>query len=434
MELFKAGSQLTANPKAGQENGSSVKILKHIGSGAANDVYLVEHEGAQKALVWHRYLRKRPVVYYENLEKLVELKPFDERLLWLEAIVSDDEGLSGYILPLIPQGYHKFTDFMRGSVRFESFKAMVDACINLVSVFERLHSCGYQYHDFHDASFYINPLNGDVKITDTDNIFPFGTYPSLAFRPKYMAPECVIDEEKPNVNTDYFVLSVLLFELFCGGHPLEGKQSLVPYMTQSIYEKIYGSDALFIFDPYDSSNAPVKHVHSSIITRWGYMPTYVKDSFIRAFGRDAIKNPERRITGIEWLRILTRFRGDIVKCSCGNEVFIANTSTTVCDECGKSIDVNNVIKLSYYSIPAVRGNRIYRCQLGECSSDVALDPVALVVGKDDDPTVIGLRNMTEYTWSATTPSGKAVELAPGEVAPMKNGIVLEVYESQIKFN
>ena len=215
-------------------------------------------------------------------------------------------------------------------------------------------------------------------------------------------------------------------------HPLEGKKSLIPCLTPTEAEKLYGSEALFICDPQNNANAPVKNIHANVIARWGFMPDYIKDAFLKAFSQQAIKEPNRRLRELDWLKVLVRFRSDIVKCGCGNEVFIKDASTTKCDGCGKPMVISHVIKLPDYAITAAKGSRIYRCQLGVCNADEALNPVALVVAKDNDPSVLGLKNMTTNILSAKTPSGNMRQVQPQEVVPFKAGIVIEAYGNKIE--
>ncbi|MBR4940765.1 MAG: hypothetical protein IKZ19_02055, partial [Clostridia bacterium] len=197
-------------------------------------------------------------------------------------------------------------------------------------------------------------------------------------------------------------------------------------------EKLYGSDPLFIYDPDNNANAPVKNIHTNVMNRWGYMPQYLKDEFLTAFSQQALRDPNRRPRETDWLKVLVRFRSDIVKCSCGNEVFIQNATTTKCDICGKPVPVKNTLKLPNYSITAAKGSRVYRCQLGVCNADDALNPVLLVVAKPDG--TLGVKNMTDIVLNALTPSGKAKQVQPQEVIPFIPGIKIEAYEKTVELN
>lgn len=433
MSQFNPGKVLKVLPKKGEKVGSSVKIIKHLGGGGQGDVYLVDHNGEKKALKWYKNLGTDPAAFYNNLVRNAEREAPDKAFLWPEAIMENYEGFFGYLMPLRPEGYYDLTDYMLSQVSFDSFTVAVEACIRIVSAFRILHIEGYSYQDLNDGNFFINPKTGDVLICDPDNIAPDKTNTGIIGKLRYMAPEIVCKKAMPSRKTDYFSMAIILFIVLCMNHPLEGKRSLVPCLTNEIAEKLYGSDALFICDPHDNSNAPVKNIHNNVIERWGFLPEYVKDAFIKALSQDAIKDPNRRLRELDWLKVLTRFRSDIVRCSCGSDVFIKNATTTRCDVCGKPMVIDHALELPDYPLTAKNGTHIYRCQLGICNADVALKPVALVVAKKDNPAALGVKNMSDQIWLATTTLGTTRQVPPGEIIPFKSGIAVEVYDSKIVF-
>lgn len=413
--------------------GAPIKIIKYLAGGGQGDVYVVEYGGKKKALKWYKNAGKDPDAFYANLKRNSDNGSPDKAFLWPEAVTEKTEGSFGYIMDLRPEGYHELSEFMLAKeVKFVSFKAAVEACIKIVSAFRILHNKGLSYQDLNDGNFFIDPKSGDVLICDNDNVAPNGTNMGIVGKPRYMAPEIVTGDTLPNTQTDRFSLAVVLFLILCMNHPLEGKRSLLPCLTPAAAEKLYGSEALFICDTQDKSNAPVSNIHTNVINRWGYMPDYIKDAFLKAFSQQAIKEPGRRLKELDWLKVLVRFRSEIVKHDCGNEVFIKNATTTRCDDCGKPVVVNNSIQLSDYAITAAKGSRIYRCQLGICNANDALNPVAVVVEKNDPSKALGLKNMTSNILKATTPSGKVKQVQPQEVIPFKAGIVIEAFDSKIE--
>lgn len=430
-------------------DGATIIVKNQLGEGGQGTVYRVNYEGVDKALKWYSHVGKDPEKFYDNLKHNVEKGSPDKSFLWPQAITEKKDGSFGYIMDLRPKGYYELSEFMLTrhieedertgkkqviDVKFSSFKAAVEACIKIVSAFRILHNYGRCYQDLNDGNFFINPINGDVLVCDNDNVAPNGDNLGIIGKPRYMAPEIVCNNSLPNKQTDRFSLAVILFMILCMNHPLEGKRSLVPCLTPKEAEKLYGSEALFIYDPNNTANAPVKNIHSNVIARWGYMPDYIKDIFLKAFSQQAIKEPGRRPRELDWLKVLVRFRSDIVKCNCGNEVFIKNAATTRCDGCGKPMTITHVIKLPEYSITAAKGSRVYRCQLGSCNADEALTPVALVVADTQNPQILGIKNMTSNILEAITPSGKRRQVQPQEIVPFKSGIVIEVFDSKIELN
>jgi DNA-binding helix-hairpin-helix protein with protein kinase domain len=112
------------------------------------------------------------------------------------------------------------------------------------------------------------------------------------------------------MQADAFSLSVILFQLWTNNHPLEGKASCVPIMDGKTEKKIYGENPVFIFDPNDESNRPVPSIHKAAVSRWPVMPEYLKETFIKAFSKEALKNPQSRIIEPQWLKIFNRMKDE----------------------------------------------------------------------------------------------------------------------------
>lgn len=412
--------------------GGTVTVKKFLAEGGQGAVYVVDYNGEEKALKWYKptALGANPNAFYENLRSNAERgKPSDE-FLWPLDVTEQVDDTFGYVMDLRPEGYYEVTEFMLCHVRFKSFRPIIDAALSIVSAFRVLHNAGYSYQDMNDGNFFINPQNGKVLICDNDNVAPDRAETGIIGKPRYMAPEIVLGKSKPNSLTDRFSMSLILYILFCLNHPLEGKRYLVSGLTPSLQEKLYGSEPLFMMDPNDTSNGPHPVVHKNSLTIWPCLPDYVQKIFLDAFSQKAFQNPSARPKELDWLNVLTRFRSDIVLCSCGNEVFTQQGETCKCDDCGRIVKVSFKLELSNYSIPAVKGSRIYRCQLGVCDAGEALNPVAGVLQKEDSG-MLGIKNKSGKRWDAVTTKGVAKKVAPDEVIPLKDGITFTVENETI---
>lgn len=413
-------------------------VLEFIAEGGQGAVYRVMYKGEEKALKWYKKgsLGNNPNAFYDNIKQnIMNGKPSDE-FLWPQDITEWKDETFGYVMDLRTAGYEDITQFMLTKVRFSSYKAIINAALGIVSAFRILHNAGYSYQDLNDGNFFINPRNGKVLICDNDNVAPDGKETGIIGKPRYMAPEIVLEKNKPNSLSDRFSMSIILYILFCLNHPLEGKRYLVPALTPEHQKKLYGSEPLFMMDPnYSSSddnpNGPHPVIHKNSIMVWQYLPDYMKDIFIRSFSQEACVKPSVRPKEIEWLKALTRFRSEIVSCTCGNEIFTKEHQICRCDCCGKIIPIPFKLFLSEYSIPAVKDSRIYRCQLGVCNEKDALSPVAHVLEKKDSPGVLGIKNRSENSWDAVTSKGAAKRVAPNDVVPLKDGIEFTVFGSTV---
>ena len=211
---------------------------------------------------------------------------------------------------------------------------------------------------------------------------------------------------------------------------MEGKKGTPILMTDAEARRIYGEKPIFIFDPTDDSNRLDPEEGKGVIAVWKCLPQYMKDAFIRAFSKDSLEKGHR-VVELEWLRALTRFRSDIVRCSCGNDVFTENARDICCDKCGKKMTFKNKVHLPEYSIPAVPDSRIYRVQIGTVNPEDALKPVGIML-KSSDPNIVLIRNSSDVTWNCVTSTGASRTLKKTEYVPVKAGIKMSMYGAKIE--
>lgn len=413
--------------------GSSMKVEKFLGEGGQGEVYAVEYGGQKKALKWYKKssLGANPTAFYENIKQNIMKGSPSAEFLWPIDMTEWIDGTFGYIMDLRPEGYYEVTEYMLCHTRFKSYKTIIDAACHIVSAFRVLHNAGYSYQDLNDGNFFINPHNGDVLICDNDNVAPDGTETGIIGKPRYMAPEIVLGKSKPNSLSDRFSMSLILYILFCLDHPLEGKRYLVSPLTPALQEKLYGSEPLFMMDSNDKRNGPHPSLHKNSIAIWPCLPDYMQKIFTKAFSQEACQKPFARPKELDWLKVLTRFRSEIVACQCGNEIFTKQGKTCKCEECGREIKIPFRLELSEYSIPAIKDSRIYRCQLGVCDEKEALSPVAHIISKKDSPGILGVKNKSGKRWDAITPSGQSRKVEQDEIIPLKDGIKFTVFDETI---
>lgn len=417
------------------EYGGTVEIIKYLAEGGQGYVYVVDYNGKQMALKWYKPngLGKEPEKFYKNIKNNIKNGTPSKEFLWPVDITEWMNGTFGYIMELRPDGYHEFTEFIhrRHGIHFKGYRQAVNAALKIVSAFRKLHNMGLSYQDLNDGNFFINPDNGKVLICDNDNVAPNKQETGILGKPRYMAPEIVRGEKTPDALSDRFSMAVILYIIFHLNHPLEGKRYLVPALSQTLTEKLYGTEPLFMMDPNDRSNAPDPVIHINTLTVWKVLPKYIQEMFLTAFSQEALHNPNARPTEKDWLNVLTRFMSEIIPCTCGkNEIFTQDGQPGKCDCCGKIADIPFRLEFRKYSIPAVRNARIYRCQLGVCNSEDALSPVARVILNTQDNSLC-IINESGKRWDATTPSGKNRKVEPNGVVPLKDGIAFTVFDYTI---
>jgi hypothetical protein len=234
-----------------------------------------------------------------------------------------------------------------------------------------------------------------------------------------MAPEIVAKGKEPDVKTDRFSLAVVLFLLWTHNHPLEGKNAC-PVCMDAVHErKIYGEKPVFIFDPDDDSNRPVQGIHKGAINNWPELPEYLRQEFIKAFSKEVMADPNKRIIDQEWLRIFIRMRGEIYKCSCGNVYFADPVTPNPCPACKKTNNFPFAIKTYRYNLPVHPRTKLYACHTGKDSDDF----VTLTGEVSAADGIFKLKNTSGKSWSVTEGSDIKSLASNGEME-LKKGLLI----------
>lgn len=421
-------TELSKNSIVSLVGGGTATIVKELGRGGQGIVYLVSVCGEKKALKW--YLNAPDDKFYRNLEHNIASGAPSDAFLWPEYLTEKQQGSYGYIMKLRPQNYYEFGNFLLAKVSFKSFTAMLSAAMRICDGFMMLHRFGYSYQDLNDGNFFIDPQTGDVLICDNDNVMPQGEKSGIMGKARYMAPE-IVAGGIPDKYSDRFSLSVILFMLFYANHPFEGAKVVAcPCMTESFEKRFYGSEALFIYDPTDKSNLPVRGIHQNVIRRWPAFPQILRDTFIEEFSKEKLQNPSSRMIEQNWKKIISTIRDSLVVCHhCAEETFVNISNTTdKCMNCGKDVDLSKRLVIKNRSLPLINKTSIY------IDEDNTPDGVVTT----DSNGFMLIKNVSTETWTVETPSGKIKTVAPNEILPVKEGLKITFrvhtvpYKAEIK--
>lgn len=417
-------AELSVGTQVRLRNNTTCTIKKELGRGGQGIVYLVDYKGGEYALKW--YIMEYGSAFYDNLERNVNKGAPSPSFLWPEAITERQFGSFGYLMKLRPKGYEEVGSYLLARAKFVSVDAMIEACLQICTAFQQLHALGYSYQDMNDGNFFINPHNGDVLICDNDNVAPNGVNMGIAGKSGYMAPEIVEKEALPNRYTDYFSQSVILFLLFFMNRPFEGAKAIsCPCMNERAERILNGKSSIFIMDPNDRSNAPVKGLHTNVLRRWPYAPEILRNAFVETFSREAIQTPQKRIMDRKWQEIFTQVRSQYVVCPhCGKKTFIEPDRNSTCTECGKTIVRPVCLKVGHYRIPLVPGQHIYLSQ-ASLSDDYAT-VVGTVIRNKKNPDLWGIKNESSIQWTASLPSGEVKLVESGGAMPVRAGLKIRL--------
>lgn len=427
-------SELKIKQSVPLTNGSTATIIKELGRGGQGIVYLVKVDGKDMALKWyHKDPSSNTASFYKNLSRNAVNGAPSPAFIWPKYVTNKVFDSFGYIMDLRPQGFYEFGQFLLGKQKLGSFLAMTTAAMDICEGFKALHAQGLSYQDLNDGNFFIHPQTGHVKICDNDNAFPNGEKSGILGKARYMAPEVVMGKTLPNAYSDKFSLSVILFMLFYMNHPFEGAKVLAaPCLTEHHEKKFYGSEMLFICDPADRSNQPVRGIHNNIIKRWPFLPSILRKVFTEEFGRDKLQNPTRRFTEQQWLDVITIVRDNLIRCPhCKKETFINTTvAEHKCMECGKTIQITNTLSINNRTLSLTKGNQLFMDR-----DDI---PDLLVEQDSQDPNKSYIRNLTPETIVVDTTKGTTKQVEPNGVFPVKAGLTLHIkvrgsmYKCEIK--
>lgn len=406
-------AELKANEFVNLTNGLKAKIVKELGRGGQGIVYQVELAGQMMALKW--YINAPDDKFYKNLEENVTKGAPSDAFLWPEYLTMKQKGSYGYIMKLRPQGYFEFGQYLLAKKQFKSFEAMCNAAMKICEGFMKLHLFGYSYQDLNDGNFFIEPNTGDVLICDNDNVMPQGDKSGIMGKARYMAPE-IVGGKAPDKYSDRYSLSVILFMLFYGNHPLEGAKVLgCPCMTEKHEKEFYGSKALFIYDENDKSNLPVRGVHSNVIKRWPVLPKVLKEQFQHEFSQECLKEPQKRLIEQQWQKLIQQLRDMLVICPhCMGETFVEDPKAPKCISCGKDFAIAGTLEIGKRSLLLSPGTKVY--------VDLDNTPDIKVEDVQGSKYPVQLRNTTPTNWTVETPSGKLKSIAPNELVPVKDGL------------
>ncbi len=399
-------------------NGDVAKVIEKLGEGGQGAVYKVKICKKEYALKWyHKNAIGNIKKFYKNLENNIAHGAPSGAFLWPLFLTEQIGGSFGYVMELRPKNYKEFSDFLLARVRFSSLCAAVNAALNITNGFRELHRRGFSYQDLNDGNFFIDPSNGNVLICDNDNVAPYGENLGIAGKARYMAPEVVRNKKKPDIMTDRFSLTVVLFRLLFLDHPLEGRRVVEsPCLTEELELKYYGKDPIFIYDKTDDTNRPVRGVHANALRFWPLYPKFIREKFEMALSKDVMQGKVPRPTDNDWQIAFTQLRDCIVTCPCGGETFLDLTGDSLCVNCGAKIPKPPVLRTqNRYTVALFPGITLYRCHIDQDSDDYK-EISGEIIRNPKQPAIWGLRNLSEQAWNVEYKDTTMKSLKKNEVA------------------
>ncbi len=403
-------------------------VNQYIGGGGQGEVYKCTGENTQYAVKWY-YPHSAVKEQRDTIENLIKKGPPNNHFLWPIDIVESTSAGFGYIMPLREDRFKSIIHLMKRDAE-PSFKALCTVGFQLADSFMKLHSMGYSYRDISFGNVFFNPADGDTLICDNDNVAVDGMkQPMIAGTPRFMAPEIVRGESIPSRYTDLYSLSVLLFYILFVHHPLEGKREYdIRCLDIHAMNRLYGFDPLFIFDPNDSSNAPVPGYHENPLLFWRVYPHFIKELFTKAFTEGLHDAIHGRVAESIWRANMIRLRDSIIYCPiCGVENFydrekVLQGYKQQCWNCGATLPAPMRIKLGETVIVLNDDTELFPHHLGEFYDFTRV--IGKVV-KHPTEEIYGIRNCSPMVWKVRTVEGSEIEVPIGKTAAIREGNIIK---------
>jgi eukaryotic-like serine/threonine-protein kinase len=409
-------------------------VERFLGGGGQGEVYSATLAARPVALKW--YLPQCATARQRaSLDILVKKGPPNNKFLWpIELATASDVPGFGYVMPLREPRYRGIVALMKRRVE-PTFRALTTAGFELAHSFLQLHSKGLCYRDISFGNVFFDPATGEVLICDNDNVTVDGDENAgVLGTPRFMAPEIVRAAAMPSTQTDLFSLAVLLFYMFMVHHPLEGRHELgIHSFDLPAMMKIYGTSALFIFDPTNRSNEPVRGYHDNALEFWPIYPQFLRDLFVRAF-TEGISDPVHgRIREGEWRASMIRLRDSILYCHhCTLENFYDADKLAqdagrpgVCWNCSRRLQLPFRIRIGKNVVMLNHDTQLFAHHVDDQFLYDFSKPVGAVIQHPSHPDVWGLKNLSGDNWSFQTPSDPRPQtVQPQRSLTLQPGLVI----------
>ena len=400
-----------------------------LGEGGQGEVYLVNYNGKRCAL--KVYKDKQSSDFRYNLKNNIDRGAPSSDFLWPKMLLDFESGRIGYLMDLRPSNFVSFVSYLTGKNPFANRLTLLKWCIKLCTAFKQLHEKGYSYQDLNDGSFFLDKDTGELLICDNDNVTADKKNLGILGKMRYMAPEIVRGELLPDMHSDRFSLAVILFMALCLGNPYEGER-LKNYdiVDERAEYEMYGTNPIFVYHKTDKSNRPIRGYHTSVLKRWAYLPIYVKEAFHRTFVDGLLDRENERTTELEWLKILTKYRDELITCPhCQYEYvlgFEEKQPYEVCPSCGQKTKQTCVLHVGKHKICLEPRKQIYEVHLDKYSANY--DKVlATVITNKLNPSLWGIKLALDSDVEIKDDVGNVKQIA-------KDGVIPIVKNLKIKFN
>ena len=417
------GKKFFINGHGDQDTTQFYTIIKELGRGSQGIVYEISIPDGRRFA-----MKTYPKAYLSldrNIKKRIKELAYmgspHISFLWPQEYLELTDGstiIEGYTMPIRLKEYVSSTELMSGKLKVD-FKSIIKACMNLADAFFHLHANGLCYKDLSFGNFFFNPVNGECIICDIDNICYSGQEGGVIGTPGFMAPEVVLGHSKPSASSDLHSLAVLIFYMLYIHHPLEGKtEATIRIMDDHARRKIYGTDALYIFDPRDSRNRPEAGIHNNALIMNQILPERLKQAFEKSF-TTGLHEKNQRVVEAEWKIVLKKIIDTIGHCdNCGQEVFLNEFEPETSYACWSCKEIQ-------YPICLRLEDQIILVAPGVVITAPSGNHLGTIIRHPNNSKLMALTNETSEVWEAFKPNGNKLAVHPLKSIVIGPGLALD---------
>ena len=410
--------------------GTACEIQELLHSDAQAETYRAVGGGRECALKWygaaHATPERRAVI-----EGLIKKGAPSESFLWpCDLAKSPDLPGFGYVTPLREPRFRNLGELLSRKVD-PPFRVLTTAALNLTEAFLRLHGESFCYTHLSLGNIFFDPGTGEISLGENDDMAVDGeNWNGGLGTPRFLAPELITGQAGPSTATDLYTLAVILFYMFMGHHPLEGRQETeIRCLNLEAMRKLYGAHPLFVFDPKNLANRPVPGLQDNALTFWNFYPAYLRDIFLRAFTA-GLHDPKARVSENEWRSVFTRMRDQIYYCdNCGAESFLADSGNSPgsrpeqdCWSCHQPLPPPLRIRLVHHAVVLNQDTVLFAHHLDAHRRNDFSQIMAEMSCHPARSNIWGLKNVSAVTWSGLAPNGSAVPVPAGRSISLSSGL------------
>ena len=409
--------------------GTSCEILELTTSEPWADSYRGRFGNRECFLKWYLPEAATPERRTRLQEMMKRGAPSDSFHWPCDLAISQTLSSFGYITPVQEDRYRNLGEVLSRRVDL-TFRALTTAGLNLAEAFLRLHLEAFCYSRFAPGNVLLDPETGDVLVCENDDVVTLGEdWKGALGEHRYLAPELTAGQMPPSAATDLHTLATLLFAVFMGNHPLEGRlEAEIVSLDFTEMKRLYSEQPRFIFDPKNLTNRPVPGLQENALTFWNFYPGYVRDTFQRAFTA-GLHDPKARVTENEWRTMFTRMRDQIYYCDhCEAESFLSDYGNSPgplpgqdCWRCHSPLPPPLRIRLAQHAVVLNQNTVLYAHHLDAHRRNDFSQILAEMAPHPSREDMWGLKNLSSSNWSshapggaaAVVPAGRSVLLVPG---------------------